>query len=330
MVLIYRKQVSGAHSIEELFANIKPYLIANNCEVIEYYTNGCKNLFQDIINLRKLNADVYHITGAVHYIGCFLPRNKTLLTIHDINYYCHKLKGIKKFIYRLVYLTFPFLIIKYFTTISTATKACLNKALFFSINIKIIPNCYHDNILRYVKKDFNAQNPKILLIGTTPHKNQHRVLEALKGISCELTIIGRLREQLTKQLAELNIKYTNYCDIAYEKVCQLYIESDMVVFTSTSEGFGVPILESQAVGRALVVSNIAPLNIVAAKNSASFVDPYSIDSIREGIQKVVSDANFRENIIKNGLENVKNYTSKSIADKYYNFYREIINHNVKA
>ncbi len=132
-------------------------------------------------------------------------------------------------------------------------------------------------------------------------------------------------EHLVQQLTELKIKYNNYFDLKYEKIVELYIACDMVVFASTSEGFGVPILESQAVGRVLVVSNISPLNKVASPNSAAFVDPYSVQSIRDGIQKVISDEIFRNEIIKHGLENVKQYTSKSIANKYYEFYKEIIN-----
>ncbi len=86
VVLIYRKRVPGANSIEELFANIADYL-KDKVEIITYQMRGYRYLFADIIKIRRFKADVYHVTGDVHYVINLLPLHKTVLTVHDIYHY---------------------------------------------------------------------------------------------------------------------------------------------------------------------------------------------------------------------------------------------------
>ncbi|MDD3265800.1 MAG: glycosyltransferase [Burkholderiales bacterium] len=322
VVFIYRKQMSGTFSIEGLFANFREQL-KERCEIIEYYANGPKNILKDASNLRKLNADVYHVTGDIHYITCFLPKNKTILTVHDINYYCDRLKGIKKFIYRIIYLTIPLRSVKYITTISSATKQRLQQSLFKCPDIKVISNCYNDKLFKFRAKDFNSKETNILLLGTAPNKNLLRVIDSIKDISCKLTIIGKLNENILDKLKNDNIKYENYFDLTMEEIYQYYVRCDMVVFASTSEGFGLPILEAQAVGRALVTSNIYPMRDIVGIGHVCIIDPYSVSSIKNGIEKIIGNAEFRNHVIDGGLDNVKNYAPNSIANEYYQLYEDI-------
>jgi glycosyltransferase involved in cell wall biosynthesis len=52
-----------------------------------------------------------------------------------------------------------------------------------------------------------------------------------------------------------------------------YNKSDILAFVSTSEGFGMPILEANAVGRVVVTSNITSMPEVA-NNAAHYVNPF--------------------------------------------------------
>ena len=61
---------------------------------------------------------------------------------------------------------------------------------------------------------------------------------------------------------------------------QEYKDADLISFPSTFEGFGMPIIEGQAVGRPVITSNIEPMVSVAA-DAAILVDPFNIESIRE-------------------------------------------------
>ena len=70
----------------------------------------------------------------------------------------------------------------------------------------------------------------------------------------------------------------------------------MLTFVSTYEGFGLPILESQATGRPVVTSNVSSMPEVAG-DAACLVNPYDADSIREGILRVINDDAYRKDLM---------------------------------
>ena len=65
-----------------------------------------------------------------------------------------------------------------------------------------------------------------------------------------------------------------------------YQNADIINFPSCHEGFGMPIIEGQAVGRIVVTSNIEPM-ISVANNGAAICDPYNIESIRNTYIRVI-------------------------------------------
>ena len=108
----------------------------------------------------------------------------------------------------------------------------------------------------------------------------------------------------------------------YQDIINLYKIADIVTFVSKYEGFGVPILEAQATGRPVITSNLSPMKEVAGKG-AIFVDPYNVEDIRVAVKTIIFDAEFRQKLVKQSLENVKKYSAKSIAEKYIQLYKQI-------
>ena len=148
------------------------------------------------------------------------------------------------------------------------------------------------------------------------------MIKAIKAISCKLVIVGKLNEKQTILLRENNIDFENHFNIDENKLLGLYNESDIVSFISTYEGFGLPILEANAVGRVVITSNIEPMETVAAE-VAYKVNPYDINEIRKGIQILIKDASLREELILSGFENAKQYKPQQIAIQYYNLYNKV-------
>lgn len=318
LVLIYRNRVEGANSIEELFHTLALEL-RKKFEVIEYQMGSRSNLLRDIFNIRQLNADVYHITGDVHYVACFLPKCKTMLTIHDIHHYNYTMRGFKKFIYKWLYLALPLKSISCLSTISIATKKVLEQQFNLDIPVHVIANCYNQEVFIAQPKEFNHIAPIILQLGTKANKNLPNLIAALKGIPCQLVIIGRLSTQQLQLLADNQINYTNLFNLSLLEIYNNYVQADLVAFVSLSEGFGLPILEAQAVGRPVITSNFDPMMSVAS-GAAHLVDPSSIAEIRIGIFKIINDAEYREQLIRAGFENVKLYSPSSTAQQYADLY----------
>jgi glycosyltransferase involved in cell wall biosynthesis len=125
-------------------------------------------------------------------------------------------------------------------------------------------------------------------------------------------------------LKQNNIDFENITkSIPDEEVVELYKQCDIVSFVSTFEGFGMPIIEANAIGRVVVTSNTSSMPEVAA-NAAEFVNPLDINSIRIGFFNVINDDAKREQLIQNGFHNIKRFDSQKIANEYFDLYRKIV------
>ena len=337
LTLFFRHPSPSFNSIEELFGNVVPEL-PDDIEVRKVMapkvSRGLFRRITNIIHAKKNQGGINHITGDIHYIASGLPGKNTILTIHDL-VPLQTDNWLKRKIIKLFWYTMPVKRVKYVTVISEKTKNELVGEIKVSADkIKVIPNCVSSRIT-IVPREFNKVNPVILHIGTKWNKNLERVVMACKNLShktqrgdtqkaqgIELWILGKLSENQKELLDQSGIACKNYYNLPFEEVIDLYNKCDIVVFVSTYEGFGVPILEAQATGRAVITSNISPMKEVAG-NGAYLADPYDISDIRNGIDRIIEDDQYRNQLINNGLENVKQYSAKNIAGMYSDLYKEI-------
>jgi glycosyltransferase involved in cell wall biosynthesis len=102
-----------------------------------------------------------------------------------------------------------------------------------------------------------------------------------------------------------------------------YQACDIVSFASLYEGFGVPTVEAQSVGRPLVTSNRAPMHEVAGAG-ACLVDPSDSLALRAALERIRVDGDYRQQIVAAGFENVKRFAPERIADKYHRVYLQVL------
>lgn len=321
-ILFLHRSKHFGYSFEELFTTIKQNL--SNCEIKDFYDKTYPSFWKNLKAVKKIKCDVIHITGGIGYYALFLPTNKTILTIHDTNHYEFDLKGIKKWLYGWLIYKLPIKNVKYVTTVSEHTKN--NLIRFFGIDkkkIKVIPNCYPQEF-KSNPKNILSNPVKILQIGTKPNKNILRLVEAIKELNIELTIIGKLSPSIINLLQESNINYINKFHLSRNEIHEEYINTDIVAFVSLREGFGLPIIEANAIGRPVISSNCSSMPEVA-NNAALLVNPTDINEIRHGIEKITNNENYRNELIENGLKNATYYSPKIIAYKYMSLYQLITN-----
>ena len=103
---------------------------------------------------------------------------------------------------------------------------------------------------------------------------------------------------------------------------QAYCDSDVVVFASTYEGFGLPILEANATGRPVITSRFLSMPEVAGP-AACLVDPYEVTSIRNALLQLFSNAEYRRHLVAAGFENAKRFSPSIIASHYAQAYEQI-------
>ncbi|MGD9842947.1 MAG: glycosyltransferase, partial [Steroidobacteraceae bacterium] len=158
-------------------------------------------------------------------------------------------------------------------------------------------------------------------IGTRDNKNLPRVIVALAGLPVFLVIVGPLNDVQLALLIQHDIGYENYPAPNDTILLSLYESADLISFPSTYEGFGMPILEAQAVGRAVLTSNREPMRSVAGAG-AILVDPESVVAMRTGFLSLLNNSVLREQLISDGLHNVRQYTLESVAQQYQQLYEQ--------
>lgn len=317
-----RRRPTGNYSIEGFYANVRNELKDKiNIEYVElpFYSNGIfRRLFNCIYAAFK-QGDVNHVTGDVNYLNIFFNKNKTIVTILDCGL-LDSTNGLTHKIYKYFWFTLPVSKARYIVAISQATK---NEILKFvgcdPEKIKVI-HVSVSPIFHRVDKQFNKEKPVILQIGTAPNKNLNGLIEAIKGINCKLVIIGELNKNNLKQLNDHKIEYECFVNLTEEGLFDKYKICDMLFFASTYEGFGMPIVEANIVGRPVLTSNLYSMPEVAG-DSALLVDPYNIEEIRNGIKKIIDDDAFRNELITKGFKNAKRFTLNKIALDYLKLYQ---------
>jgi glycosyltransferase involved in cell wall biosynthesis len=322
--LIFRKKNPLFFSIEKVFSSIYPFLLQDfsiKNHFLPFYSTSLKNIFANIRSEKKKEADLFHVTGDTHYMVLGYPTKRTILTVHDA-VFLENSRGLKRAIIKWLYLYLPVKKASWVTTISEKSKEeIIRHTGCRAEKILVIPDPVGENIF-YQEKIFNSQSPVILFIGSTPNKNLDRVIEALQGLSCVLEIVGTLSSASQKALAKRGIGYRVFQNLSENELADRYAGCDLVLFPSLYEGFGLPIIEGQKAGRAVITSNLSPMKEVAG-GAAFLVDPNDPASIRSGLKRVIEDQAFREMMIGRGFENVKQYAAQHIAGQYIALYHKI-------
>ncbi len=312
-------------SVENLFNQIRqafPPTVQWKVKELSYYSEGFfKRLF---IGLEAAfnQSEINHVTGDINFITLFLRKKKTVLTILDIGFIKHPSR-LARWVLKWFWIILPVKCSRVITTISKATKdEVLRYVNVDPDKIKVIYVPILSSF-RPSPKIFNKSCPVILQLGTRENKNVMRLVEALTGIDCHLEIIGEVEPHLRLQLEKFQIKFASSMNLSNQQVLEKYEMADVISFVSTYEGFGMPIVEANSIGRVVVTSNILSMPEVAGEG-AHLVDPFDVSSIRMGIVKVIQEDDYREGLIAKGFTNTKRFDVDQIAQQYTELYHEIV------
>ncbi len=323
---IQRKKRKGSNfSLEFIFKDVRKRLKGQfdlQLHSVKRESNGVVNRIMNIFEVGFLRGDLFHITGDIHYVTYLLKRSKTVLTILDCGFMNQENK-IKRRVLKNLWLDLPVWKSKYITTISEASKQdILRYSNCDPEKIFVIPVAV-DEIYKPNPKEFNTYYPVLLHIGTAPNKNLERLIPAIKDIDCKLVIVGNLSSVYIDLLKQFDIDYENRVNLTQHEMYQAYCACDIVTFVSTFEGFGMPIIEANCVERVVIAGNNSSMPEVGA-DAACYVDAFSIENIREGMVKILSQKAYRDALIANGKVNRVRFANEHIALQYAEVYNKLL------
>ncbi|MFT2007742.1 glycosyltransferase [Pontibacter sp. 13R65] len=325
VTFFFRKPREGAYSIEILFNTVQQQLkgkIGINNQYMTCQSSGFKNRLLLLKEAAKKKGEINHVTGDINFITLALPKNKSILTIHDIES-LERQGGLAAKLLYYFWLVLPAKAVAKITVVSEHTKSqLLKKVIVDPEKVIVIPNPVSE-IYQYTPKPFRNEKPHLLQVGTKYNKNLEKLIPAIAGLDCQLTIIGKLSDAQIQLLRLHKIEYVNKAGLSNEALLLEYIQADIITFVSTFEGFGMPIIEANAVGRAVVTSNTGAMAEVGAE-AAMLVDPENVADIRRGILEIIENNELRERLVKNGIANVKKYRPEIVAARYLELYESML------
>ncbi len=331
LLFVHRKPHPGNFSIERIYNaiqkelekeynstfNIKKLVLKRNYDFKAFTVAFFRTLFQKSYKV--------HITGACSYMVMAFPFKKRVLTIHDLFRY-KELRGLKRMIYRIFYISLPLYFAEKVVAISEVTKKDILKESPSAITkIAVISNpmVIHAAYITHRKRIFSQNTPiSILQIGANPIKNYERLIQATLNLNVVYHFIHTNPSRINILIDKYDIgdKSWVHSVLNEKELCALYSKCDVLYFASEREGFGLPIIEAQAFGLPVITSNFPPMSNVG--EGGILVDPFSIEDIRDGFLKL-----YVEKILDQHLGkvpgNILKYDLRFITDQYRSLYESI-------
>lgn len=201
------------------------------------------------------------------------------------------------------------------------------------VNLELFHSNYDTEDIERVKRKYGIERDYILYLGTIePRKNLQRLIEAYHLLldkhgaekMPQLVLAGGkgwLCDEIYKSAEKVSVKskvlFTGY--IGEDESPLLLSGAEFFCFPSIYEGFGIPPVEAMACGTPVLSANVASLPEIL-EEQAVYVDPFSAESIAEGMEKLLTDQELQEDLRQKGLLYVKRYDWKNSVDRLRSLY----------
>jgi glycosyltransferase involved in cell wall biosynthesis len=160
------------------------------------------------------------------------------------------------------------------------------------------------------------------LIGSQPHLKHHLVLTGK-----ETWFAPKVREAAIASGVADRIHFTGF--VSDSELLDLYNACDCFVFPSFYEGFGLPILEAMACGRAVGCSNVSAIPEVA-DGAALLFEPSDEDDMCRVMANLLLDAGLRGRKEHLGIQRAAQFNWRKSALATLEVYREVVNERRSA
>lgn len=186
--------------------------------------------------------------------------------------------------------------------------------------------------IEIVRSTYQLERPYILTVGTLePRKNLPMLLRAFAALHEEiphdLVLAGPdgwLMDEIEQTIATTGIasrvRRIGFTDD--QSLVALYSGADLMAIPSLYEGFGLPVIEAMAAGAPVLTSNVSSLPEVAG-DAAVLIDPTDLESVVEGIRRVLGSDDVRAQLRARGPLRAAQFTWERTASETLAAYQRI-------
>jgi len=326
VLFVCRKPLAGQFSIERVFTDVAdamPRDIDARLVELPHESRGLVRRVRNLVFTARLRADVIHITGDVHYCALSVRRGRCVLTVHDL-VSMQRVRGPRRWMLALLWYRLPVAWASRVTVISESVRDALLRLVPGAAGkVTVVSNPVGPDFVSVRNAPGDVEGSRrVLQIGTGVNKNLARVASALEGLDAHLHVVGRLTQEQQAQLDGLSVRYSHSADLTDEELRDEYARSAVLAFVSTYEGFGLPIVEAQAMQVPVVTSREQPMARVSG-GAAVLVDPLDVASIRSGIALLLDDRQMRAELIAAGTKNCGRFSADRVSSEYAQIYRSL-------
>jgi glycosyltransferase involved in cell wall biosynthesis len=188
---------------------------------------------------------------------------------------------------------------------------------------------------REVRERFKIDGPFLLTVGDLqPRKNHIGLIQAVEALvetypqlRHKVVFAGKdtwfapqIREAVKNSRIADRVHFTGF--VEDDDLLRLYNACDCFVFPSFYEGFGIPILEAMACGRAVACANTSSMPEVADGAGILF-DPQKKSEIVRALADILLDSELRARLERLGLQRAPLFTWNRTAERTLEIYQEV-------
>jgi glycosyltransferase involved in cell wall biosynthesis len=300
---------------------------------------------------RLLRADAPDLIH-VQYTAPLLTRTPVIVTVHDVSFIEHAeyftaagRSQLRLTVGRTVRRAARILTVSEFSR-----EAILRAYDVPPEKVRVVPNAANpefrvigrERAQKAVRDRLGFDAPFVFSVGDLqPRKNQIGLISAFSKLLTEcpqlkhhLVLTGKetwftpkVREAARSCGFASRIHFTGF--VSDGDLLELYNACDCFVFPSFYEGFGLPILEAMACGRAVACSNTSSMPEVADGAGLLF-DPHQTGEITRALKDILLDSELRGRMERLGLQRAATFTWKKSARATLEVYREVVNEAVNG
>jgi glycosyltransferase involved in cell wall biosynthesis len=318
-------------------------LIPERFRVRPVSANPYVRLGWDLARLMRADRpDLIH----VQYTAPLFTKTPTVVTVHDVSFLDHPeyFTTIRRAQLRVTVARTVGCAARILTVSEFSRDAILNAYDIPASRISVIPNAANpefrvigrEHARRAVRDKLKFDGPFILSVGDLhPRKNQIGLIAAFSKLLTghpqlkhHLVLTGKetwftpkVRAAALESGFASRIHFTGF--VSDPDLLHLYNACECFVFPSFYEGFGLPILEAMACGRAVACSNTSAMPEVA-DGAGLFFDPRQVDEITRAMRDILLDAELRGRMERLGLQRAAMFTWRKSARATLDVYKEVV------